>query len=288
MLTVSSLTGKSQLNIVNFFGSSSEAPSVFNSPVLWAGVLGAVVTILGFFVNNILIEGQKKSEFERQRTAKKEDNLYEIRKEAYLDFCSAVTSFCSNLQSMADPNQVDQNLTYDVDLSAVGRVYMVASPKLVEQAMMLVSEMEYAHRSVALQLVRNARAKREIEAKYALFDAQQKEMDERLKYMRSVAEENAEIFDNIKSLENESSELVVKVEQGRKELASDLYRVQLTTLETAAIYVRSVETQLLSVLFYVRNEIGLQFDISSVIESMNAEHARKTDKLKTLIDSMQE
>lgn len=268
------------MNIVNFLGSSSDATNVFNSPVLWAGALGAVFTIAGILINNILIEHQKKAEFERQRTAKKEDNLYEIRKEAYLDFCAAVTRFCSNLQSMADPNQTDQNFTFDVDLSSVGRVYMVASPKLVENSMILVSEIESAHRSVALQLAKTTRKRKEIEEKYILFNAQNKQMSEQIKYMRNASIEKTEMYDNIKSLENEISALAEKAEQSRNDLEAALYRTQLSTLEIAALHVEQVETQLLSILFYMRNEIGLQFDVSSVFQSMKAEHARKKEQLK--------
>ena len=256
--------------------------------MLLAGALGALFTIIGIIVNNIFIERQKKSEFERQRAAKNEDNLYEIKKEAYLDFCAVVTSFCSNLQTMADPNQTGKNLTFDMNLSAVGRVYMVASPKLVESAMMLVTEMEHAHRSVTLQLVKATRLKKEIETKYVSFDSQKKEMDERIKYMRSVALVGEGMDDDVKSLEDKISELDAMAEKGRSELEPAFYRIQLTTLETAATHVRNIETLLLSILFYMRNEIGLQFDISSVLQSMKAEHARKTEQLGILINRMHE
>lgn len=277
------------MGIITYSTSSSSYGGLLDSPVIWAGIISAFVALSGIIINNILIERQKVKEFERQREAIKSDNSFEIKKDAFLDFCATVTGFCAYMRSMAAPAETGGDVLERGDFSSIGRLYMVASPDLIKSAMLLMSEIEHAHVSLLLELARIKLLNARLSDKFKSVEALRKNYHDRIQTLKQRSTDSncgEEIFSEIVEFEKQLLGFETSMQASSAELEQGLYNTRLNLLEIVDVHMRNVEAGLVMVLDHMRREIDLPFDAKSVFDAMKSEHEKKTQNIQALLDRM--
>jgi hypothetical protein len=279
------------LGIITYSTAPSSFAGLLDSPVIWAGIISAFVALSGIIINNILIERQKVKEFERQREAVKNDNSFQIKKDAFLDFCATVTGFCASMRSMAAPAETRGDVLERGDFSSVGRLYMVASPDLIRSAMLLMSDIEHAHVNLLLELARIKLLSGRLSDKLKAVEALRKNYHDRIQTLKQRSTDSncgAEVFSEIVEFEKQLSDFDTSMQASGAELEQGLYNARLNLVEIVDVHMRNVEAGLVMVLDHMRREIDLPFDAQSVFDAMKSEHEKKTQNIQTLLDRMKQ
>lgn len=258
-------------------------------PIIWSGVIGAVVALLGVFVANWQNAKRQKDQHAFDAREKKRDRTMAIRKEVYLPLASALQDAQNFLETLAE-NEDDEHEPITRFAAAVAKLGVVAEMSTAILANKVCSDLLKAYYSLLIE-VRPCREAREnalntreyrVRAE-ARADGTQKEIDKFL----GAANTDRVAFDTM-----------IAIKKRDQDMADEFFIAENAAVQLEAIhkinYLRLLTEKIsqytmsgFALLIAVRHDLELQTDESAFLASLISQRDDVLAEMRSMIEDLE-